>query len=48
MCYNALAEEWAEAVYRKLTFTCNIFWEIGRKKYITNRVEQGIEQKKMG
>lgn len=23
MCYNTLAEEWAEAVLRELTFTCN-------------------------
>lgn len=36
MCYNALAEEWAEAVLRELTFTCNTFGEIGSKKYITH------------
>jgi len=23
MCYNTLAEEWAEAMLRELTFTCN-------------------------
>lgn len=43
MCYNTLAEEWAEAMLRELTFTCNTIWEIGRKKYITNWVEQEIE-----